>query len=87
MYFLILPSLLNSSILFNCFYTCYIYGISGPSLLIESTDSMIINTNKNEASGASVQPIYMVKRSIDSSFCVLSGAICFVIELTRAEIL
>ena len=28
------------------------------------------------------------KRSIDSSFCELSGAICFVIELlTRAEIL
>ena len=46
-----------------------------------------LNTNKNEASGASVQPIYMVKRSIDSSFCELSGAICFVMELTRAEIL
>ena len=49
-----------------------------------------LNTNKNEASGASVQPIYMVKRSLtnDSSFCELSGAICFVTELlTRAEIL
>ena len=47
-----------------------------------------LNTNKNEASGAFVRPIYMVKRSIDSSFCELSGAICFVTELlTRAEIL
>ena len=47
-----------------------------------------LNTNKNEASGASVQPIYMVKRSNDSSFYELSGAICFVTELlTRAEIL
>ena len=47
-----------------------------------------LNTNKNEASGASVQQIYMFKRSNDSSFCELSGAICFVTELlTRAEIL
>ena len=38
-----------------------------------------LNTNKNEASGASVQSIYMVKRSNDSSFCELSGAICSVI--------
>ena len=46
------------------------------------------NTNKNEASGASVQSIYMVERSIDNSFCELSDVICFVIELlTRAEIL
>ena len=47
-----------------------------------------LNTNKNEASGVSVQPIYIVKRSNDSSFCEVSGAICFVTELlTKAEIL
>ena len=47
-----------------------------------------LNTNKNEASGDSVQPMCMVKESMDSSFSELSSAICFVsVVLTRAEIL
>ena len=47
-----------------------------------------LNTNKNEASGDSVQPICTVKRSIDSSFSELSSAICFVsVFLTGAEII
>ena len=47
-----------------------------------------LNTNKNEASGYSVQPSCMIKKAIDSSFSELSSAICFVsVLLTGAEIL
>ena len=40
-----------------------------------------LNTNKNEASGDSARPIFIVKVSIDSSFSDLSTVICFMIVL------
>ena len=47
----------------------------------------VFYTNKNEASGDSAQPIFMIKVSIDRFISDLSTVICFMsILLARAEI-